>query len=134
VVLILPERLVTEVVAVHQEQDSFGLRVLEQSPAERAGGERLSCAGGHLDQRTRIVLRDRRFETVDRVDLAVAKPRRVERRQVLKTKSQRVLLPEPGMQRLWFVKCKDTARTRSWVSRIAEVGFGAGGFVREGKL
>ena len=77
VVLVLLQRLVAEVVAVDQEQDAPGLGVLEQAPTERAGGEGLARARGHLDQRARVVVRERGFQAVDGVDLAVAQARLV---------------------------------------------------------
>ena len=47
----LVERLLAQVVAVHQEQNPLGLGELDEPVAEVDGGEGLAAAGGHLDQR-----------------------------------------------------------------------------------
>ena len=48
-------RLAAEVAAVHQEQHAPRAGELDQPVDEADGGEGLAAAGGHLDQRARLV-------------------------------------------------------------------------------
>ena len=61
----LVERLLAQVVAVHQEQDALGLGELDEPVAEVDGGERLAAAGRHLDQRAGPIVGERRFEVLN---------------------------------------------------------------------
>lgn len=104
------ERLVAEVVAVHQKQDALGARLADQPVGERAGGEGLAGAGGELDQRLGPVLGQRGFEVGDGVDLAVAQAARVQRRQVAQPGAQGFGLAQPVVQRLGAVEGEQPAR------------------------
>lgn len=55
-VLKLLQGLVAEIVAVYQEEDAPGTRVLDEPVAEGTGGEGLPRASRHLDKRTWLVL------------------------------------------------------------------------------
>ena len=76
----LVERLLAQVVAVHQEEDALGLGELDEPVAEVDGGERLAAAGRHLDQRTGPVGGERRFEVLDALDLHPPQMAGVQRR------------------------------------------------------
>ena len=128
-VLKLLQRLVAEVVAVHQEQNAFGARLANQPPGERAGGEGLAGAGGELNQRPGPVLGQRSFKAGDGLDLAVAQTARVERRHLPQPGAQGVGLAQPVVQRLGAVKGEQPARARLGVAPVAEEGLGAGALV-----
>lgn len=71
----LVQRLFAEVGAVDEEQDSFGIGVLDQAVAKIDGGVGLAAAGRHLDQGARPVARQRRFEVLDAIDLRLLEVR-----------------------------------------------------------
>jgi hypothetical protein len=57
--------LPAQVAAVHQEQHAPHAGKLDQPVDEADGGEGLAAAGGHLDQRTRLVQRQAGFQVAD---------------------------------------------------------------------
>jgi hypothetical protein len=130
-VLVLLERLVAQVVAVHQEQDAACPGVLQQPPAEVAGGEGLAGAGGHLDERARAVGGERGFQAGDGVDLALAQAGGFQWWHLLQPSAQRAGLLQPGVQRGRLVEGEHAARAGRGVAGVAEVGFVAGALVVE---
>jgi hypothetical protein len=61
--------LPAQVAAVHQEQHAPRARELDQPVDEADGGEGLAAAGGHLDQRARLVGGQTLFQVSDGGDL-----------------------------------------------------------------
>ena len=62
--------LFTEIPGVHQEQDPFGVSVLQQTIDRCDGGVCLAGPGRHLDEGPRAVVPQRLFEPFNRCDLA----------------------------------------------------------------
>ena len=63
------ERLVAEIAAVYEKEDSLGSRELDEPVDEVDGGEGLTAAGGHLDEGARTILSQRLFEIRNGGDL-----------------------------------------------------------------
>ena len=61
----LSQGLASQVVAVHQEQYPLRSRMLDEAVHQVAGGEGLTAAGGHLDQRPRFRQRQRFLQVAD---------------------------------------------------------------------
>jgi hypothetical protein len=74
--------------AVDEEEHALHLDGGEEAHHEIAGGEGLAGAGCHLDQRAGIGAFQRGLQPVNRLDLAAAQPRRIDRRQVEETPAQ----------------------------------------------
>ncbi len=73
----LLERLLPEVGPVDEEQDALGLSVADQPLAHVRRGERLARTGGHLDQRSGVVVLERSLQIGDRCELGIAQPGRI---------------------------------------------------------
>ena len=73
--------LLAQVAGVHQKEHAPGAGMLQQAVNHGDGGVGLPGAGGHLHEGAGTVRLQRRFETDDRLGLAVAQLRRVQRRQ-----------------------------------------------------
>jgi hypothetical protein len=134
VVLVFLQCLVAEVVPVDQEQDATGPGVLEQAPAEGAGGEGLACTGGHLDQGAGLVLGQRRFQAGNGIDLTIAQAIGVQRRHVLQALAQGVRFLEPGVQGLRLVEGEQATGARVRIAGVAKQGLVAGGFIVEDQV
>ena len=63
--------LPSEIRAIHEKKHATRPGVFDQTIGERAGGESFACAGGHLNQRTRLIFSKRFFEVGDAFNLAV---------------------------------------------------------------
>ncbi|KYC51213.1 MAG: hypothetical protein AMQ22_01349 [Candidatus Methanofastidiosum methylothiophilum] len=131
VLLELAPGLAAEIVAVHEEQDAPGAGMLDEPIAERDRGESLAAARGHLNQRARPGLRERRFEIGDGFDLAAAQAGGHQRRQPGQAAAQGVGLREPLAQNLGPVEREDAARARVGVALVPEERLGAGALVGE---
>ena len=66
----LGEGLAPEIGAVDEEEDAARAGVFDEAIGERAGGESLAGAGGHLDQGARLILGEGFFEVGDGFDVA----------------------------------------------------------------
>ena len=65
----LPQGLLAERVAVNQEENALGSRVLNEPVGEVAGGKSLARAAGHLDQSARPIHGQRFFQLANRAHL-----------------------------------------------------------------
>ena len=141
----LPQRLAAQVGPVHQEQDPGRVRVAHQPVAGVGRRERLARPGGHLDQRPRTVLAQRRLQVADRLGLRRPQVRRVglELGQVADAEPQRRIGDEPSElgavgvgadpvgQRLGPVEREHAPGRGHRVEPAREAGLGAGGLVAE---
>src|ERR1019366_1454308 len=80
----LVERLLAQVVPVHEEENAPGIGVLDEPVAEVDGGESLAAAGRHLHQRTKAVGGERLIEVLDALDLYLPQMADVQRRHLSK--------------------------------------------------
>ena len=64
--------LLAEIARVDKEEDALGVGEFQQAINLGDGGEGLARSGRHLDEGARLVLLERRFEVLDRGNLAVA--------------------------------------------------------------
>ena len=135
-----PQRLTAQVGPVHQEQDPGGIRVAHQPVAGVGRRERLARPGGHLDQRPRTVLAQRRLQVSDRLGLRRPQVWRVglELGQVADAEPQRRIGDEPSElravgvgadpagQRLGPMEREHPPGRRHRVEPAGEAGLGAG--------
>jgi len=101
--------LVAEIAPVDKKENSPHASVCKQAIGRRAGGEGLAGAHRHLNQRARIVARERALQSLDRFDLTGAQPFGHERRQMAQPRPQRVGLGQPAAQGFRAMERKDTA-------------------------
>lgn len=126
--------LASEVVAVHEEQDSLGTGVFDEAIDEAGCGEGFATAGRHLDECSLAIFGEGAFKVGDGFDLAVAEIFGDERREVLQPGAEGVGLFDPFAEGFRSVERKDAARAGRGIALIAEAGFNAGGLVDEGGL
>ena len=126
--------LFAKVVAVHNEQHAARIGVLDKAVGEGAGGVGLAGAGGHLDQRAGLILRERLLQAGDGFDLAIAHAGGDERRQLAQPGAQRVGFTQPFGEGFRLMEGEDIARARLRIARVAEEGFHACGFIEKPQL
>ena len=123
-----------EVGAVHEEEHTLGFGVLDEPVSLRASGERLAGAGGHLDERTRAVLRERLFELGYGLHLTGAHPgirQRVCEGHLRQSGAEGVRFSQPSGEGFRPVEGEDAPGARVGVALVAEEGFHAGGLVEK---
>ena len=111
--------------------------MLDEPVGERAGGEGLAGAGGHLDEGARLRFGEGLLEAADGFDAADADVLAVVgmlEGHLGEATAEGVGFFEPLRERFGTVKGEDAARARMRIAFVAEVGFDAGGLVEEGKL
>ena len=121
--------LLAEIRAVDEEEDAAGPGVFDEAISERAGGERLARAGGHVDESARLVSGEGLFQAGDSFDLAIAHAIRSERMReghLREAITQRVRFGSPLGERLRTMEGEDAAGARRRVALIAEEGLDAG--------
>ena len=142
--------LSSQVAAVHQEQHAPRAAELDQPVDEADGGEGLAAAGRHLDQRTRLVLGEARFQVADGGDLrgpelevapfgdegrhradAVQEAARIGGAGFALRVARGVRGGQPVGQDFRPVESEHPAGTRLGVETVSEMGFDARGFVQE---
>ena len=126
--------LLAEIRAVHEEEDAAGLGVFDEAIGERAGGERLPRAGGHVDERARAILGERLFQADVCLDLAfphASRNQRVRDGHRLQPGAEGVRLGGPLGERLGAMEGEHAAGARCGIAFVAEERFDAGGFVEE---
>ena len=104
--------LLAEIRAVHEEEDAAGLGVFDEAIGERAGGEGLPRARGHVDERARAVFGERLFQSDVRFDLALphaSRNQRVRDGHRLQPGAEGVWLGGPIGECLGTMECEDTA-------------------------
>jgi len=126
--------LLAEVPRIDEEEDAFHPGVLEE-PVDRSDrGEGFPRSRGHLHEGAGFRLSERGLEIRDRVDLAIAQPRGIERGQVvLEAAAQRFLRADPLAQRLGSVKGENLAGSWLRISLIGEPGEDTGRLVEKGQ-
>ena len=123
--------LLAEVPGVDQKQDAPGVGVLEQAVDRGDGGVGLAGAGGHPDQRARMVGLERCFEAGDGIELAGAQSRGAKRRQSPEPRAQRRRLREPFLLGLRPMEAEHLPRTGSRIAPVGEAGERSGALVDE---
>ena len=104
--------LLAEIRAVHEEENAAGLGVFDEAIGERAGGEGLPRARGHVDERARAVFGERLFQSDVRLDLALphaSRNQRVRDGHRLQPGAEGVWLGGPIGECLGTMECEDTA-------------------------
>src|SRR5258708_5504537 len=127
--------LLAEVGTVDQEEHALRAGVLDEAIDFGAGGERLSRARGHVNERPRPALRERVFESANRLDLAIAHTRGDERRCLrhpVEARSQRVAFGRPLAERFGTMECEDAARARIGIALVGKKRLDARGLAAEG--
>ncbi len=133
-ILELVPGLAHQVGAVGEEQNAPELRMLQQPMAEDASGVGLASAGRHLDQRARVIGRERGFEARHGIDLTLAQPLGHQWWHGLQPAADRHRGFEPSSQRLGAMEEEHAARARRRVGMIAKQDLGAGGDILEANL
>ena len=108
--------------------------MLDQSVGEAARGVSLARARGHLDERARMCGAKRFFEMRDAFDLAGAEVlgrQRIGCGHGRKAGAKGCRFDQPRGKRLRTMEREDATRTRGRIASVAEVGFDAGGLVKE---
>lgn len=106
----------------------------EQSVGECGGGESFAGAGRHLDKRAGMVSRQRCFDGVGRLDLAVAEALAVQGRHGLELAPQRPGLLQPSRERRRTMEGENPTRDRRRVGMVAKQDLGRRGDVFKADL
>ena len=126
--------LASEIGAIDEEEDVARAGMLDEPVGERAGGECLAGAGGHLDEGARLRFGEGLLEAADGFDAADADVFAVVRmleRHLGEAVAEGVGFFEPLGQRFRAMEREDAARSGMRIAFVAEEGFDAGGFVEE---
>ena len=116
-------RLTDEIGAVGEKEDAAELSVRKQPVRERRRRKSFSGAGRHLDERARMVLRQRALDAVHGFNLTGAQPLRIERRHRLEATAQGLGFSQPARERLRAMEGEDPAGNRRGIGVVAKQDF-----------
>ena len=131
VILELASGLAAKVASINKEEDSSGIGEFDKAIDKTDGGVGLATARSHLYQGAWSGFGEGLFQVRDSFNLAVPETLSYQRRQILKSGSEGVLLGEPFVECLRFVEAEDAAGPKLWIPEVAKHSLDAGAFIGE---
>ena len=124
-------RLLAQGFCIDQKENPLHLAEFQKPIRRRDCRKRFACAGRHLHQRFRTVVRKRFIEILNRRYLAFSESGRVEFREPLHVVANRVVLSQQRAERFRSVKRKDLPGSIFDVFVVCKTRQLTGGFVRK---